>query len=218
MRKLLSFVLMFFGCFVVAQDEAPSFREDQIYLSIAYPYFSDPPSGLIQNKLSYAFSLGFVRDIPLNTKRTFAFGLGLGWDVATVFNNTRFSVLDNNISATSLETDYQKNTLTMQSLAIPFELRWRGATETKHNFWRIHSGVSLHIPLELTSRYRTATGVETNTSLPYNDTFLRWNLQFGFNTWNISFAQDMQPLAVSAKTNPPFDIRFTKIGLIFYIL
>jgi len=55
--------LMAFG-FLFAQEKTPTFREDQIYLSIAYPYFSDAPNTLIQNKLSYAFSIGFIRDMP----------------------------------------------------------------------------------------------------------------------------------------------------------
>jgi len=47
---------------------------------------------------------------------------------------------------------------------------------------------------------------------------LRWNVHFGFNTWNISIAHDMQPWATFNASNKEFNMKFTKIGLIFYIL
>ena len=201
-----------------AQEEAPTFREDQLYLSIAYPYFSDAPSTLIQNKLSYAFSAGFIRDMPINKERTLAVGIGLGYDQATVYNNTLFTYAGNTISATVIEGGYQQNYLRMQSLAVPLELRWRNATETKHAFWRIHTGVSVHFPMQFKSYNKTSTGLINTTKLASKGTILRWNVLFGFNTWNISIAHDMQPWAAFSATNNNFDMKFTKIGLIFYIL
>ena len=218
MTKLLHFLLLVSVFSSLAQKETPSFREDQIYISIAYPYFSDAPNKLIQNKLSYNFSLGFIRDMPINKKRTLALGVGLGWDIATVFNNMQFAVQDNSITASSIQGAYQKNTLSMQTLAIPFEMRWRNANETNHAFWRIHTGLSLHIPLRFRANYTSIGGTQTNINLPYHNTLLRWNAHFGFNTWNISIAHDLQPWAISVTPNRSFDIRFTKIGLIFYIL
>ncbi len=218
MRKLL--LLLFLGSVLqaAAQDEVPSFREDQIYFSIAYPYFSDAPSELIQNKLSYSFSLGFIRDMPINKKRTLAVGLGLGWESSTVFNNMQFEVLDDAVTATAIQGKYQKNVLNMQSFAVPFELRWRSATELKHAFWRIYSGMSFHLPIQLTAKNTSLEGVQKSTSLPHSSTLLRWNIHFGFNTWNISIAHDLRPWAKSNTTKNSFDIKFTKIGLIFYIL
>lgn len=218
MRKLL--LLLFLGSALqaAAQDEVTSFREDQIYFSIAYPYFSDVPSELIQNKLSYSFSLGFIRDMPINKKRTLAVGLGLGWESSTVFNNMQFEVLDDAVTATAIQGKYQKNVLNMQSFAVPFELRWRSATELKHAFWRIYSGMSFHLPIQLTAKNTSLEGVQKSTSLPHSSTLLRWNIHFGFNTWNISIAHDFRPWAKSNTTNNSFDIKFTKIGLIFYIL
>ena len=218
MRKLL--LLLFLGSVLqaTAQDGIPSFREDQIYFSIAYPYFSDAPSELIQNKLSYSFSLGFIRDMLINKKRTLAVGLGLGWESSTVFNNMQFEVLDDAVTATAIQGKYQKNVLNMQSFAVPFELRWRSATELKHAFWRIYSGMSFHLPIQLTAKNTSLEGVQKSTSLPHSSTLLRWNIHFGFNTWNISIAHDLRPWAKSNTTNNSFDIKFTKIGLIFYIL
>ena len=201
-----------------AQEELPTFREDQIYLSIAYPYFSDSPSILIQNKLSYAFSVGFIRDMPINKQRTLAVGIGLGYDHSTLYNNTLFTQAGSTISATVIEDDYQQNYLRIQSLAVPFELRWRNATENKHAFWRIHSGVSVHLPMSLKVHNKSSTGQIITTRLPSKGTVLRLNMHFGFNTWNISIAHDMQPWAAFSATNNNFAMKFTKIGLIFYVL
>lgn len=203
---------------LIAQEDAPTFREDQLYLSIAYPYFSNAPNTLIQNKLSYAFSVGFVRDMPINKQRSLAVGIGLGYDQATIYNNNLFTYAGNNISATVIKGGYQQNYLRMQSLAVPMELRWRNATETKHAFWRIHTGVSVHFPMQFKSYNKTSTGQINTSKLPSKGTILRWNVHFGFNTWNISIAQDMQPWATFGALNREFDMNFTKIGLIFYIL
>lgn len=214
------FFVMFFLAVLCchAQEETRSFREDQIYFSASYPYFSEAPNDLIQNKLSHSFSLGFIRDMPVNNKRTVALGLGIGWDYTKIYNNFRFDLEDSQIVARPFEEVYEQNHLTMHSIAIPLEFRWRNATETRHAFWRVHTGIALHIPLQLNSHYITSGGTNYKSALPLNDTFLRWNVHFGFNTWNISIAHDVQPWAVSAAPNGTFDIRFTKIGLIFYIL
>jgi hypothetical protein len=200
-----------------AQEKTPTFREDQLYLSIAYPYFSDAPNTLIQNKLSYAFSIGFIRDIPINSQRTLAVGVGLGFDQATLYNNTLFSHIGNKIDASIIGEGYKQNYLRMQSLALPLEFRWRNATETKHAFWRIHTGVSVHFPMQLKTYTKTLIGQDNTTKLPYKGSVLRWNVCFGFNTWNISIAHDMQSWATFEASNMEFDMKFTKIGLIFFI-
>lgn len=218
MRKLLVVMIGMLFSPVAAQQHSSDFREDQLYFGVAYPYFSTPPETLIQNKLSYALSMGFVRDMPINKSRTWALGLGVGWDVTKWYTNTRFSASGNTISASTLTDDYQQNFLSMQSLALPFEVRWRNATATKHAFWRIHTGVSLHVPMHLKSVFTSASGFQNRDSLPINGTFLRWNLHLGFNTWNISIAQDLQPWAVSNTLNSQFDMKSARIGLVFYIL
>ena len=78
MQKL-HFLLLLIGGYAFAQTPSDSlYREDQIYASVGYPLLIDTPEGLTQNKLSHTFSLGFLRDIPINTARNLAFGLGLG--------------------------------------------------------------------------------------------------------------------------------------------
>lgn len=217
MRNLL--ILLFWGSllYLNAQDADRSFREDQLYLSVSYPFFSQPHNELIQNKLSYSISMGFIRDMPINNSRTLALGIGLGWNHTTVFNNSRFQLSDSGISSSIIQGDYQQNQLEIQSLMVPFELRWRNATATKHAFWRIHTGIGVNVPIKFRSLHNS-NGIKQTTGLPSNDVLLGWNLHFGFNTWNISILHDLQPLAISATSNGDYGIKFTRIGLIFYIL
>ncbi|MDG1822200.1 MAG: outer membrane beta-barrel protein [Flavobacteriaceae bacterium] len=217
MRFFVLFVFFNISNALFAQDSAPSFREDQIYLSVGYPFFSESSETLIQNKLSYALSFGFVRDMPINKSRTLALGMGLGWDMATLFTNTRFFNTSNSITASIIEEDYQQNYISVQSLAIPFEFRWRNATETNHAFWRIHAGVSLHVPLKLSSFYKDANGVSSRISLPSNSTVFRLNVHFGFNTWNISLTHDLQPWTQTEGLVDNINMRFSRIGFIFYV-
>lgn len=186
-------------------------------MSIAYPYFSDAPDNLIQNKLSYAFSVGVIRDMPINKQRTLAVGIGFGYDQTTIFNNNLFTHAKDNISATVIEGGYQKNYLRMQSFAVPLELRWRNSKETKHAFWRIHTGISVHFPTQFMTYNKTPTGQINTTKLPLKGTISRLNVNFGFNTWNMSIAHDIQPWTSFNASNKEFDMKFTKIGLIFYV-
>ena len=202
---------------IFAQEKTPTFREDQIYMSIAYPYFSDAPNNLIRNKLSYAFSVGFIRDMPINKQRTLAVGIGFGYDQTTIYNNNLFTYAEDNISATVIEGGYQKNYLRMHSFAVPLELRWRNSNETKHAFWRIHTGISIHFPSKFSTYNKTLTGQINTAKLPLKGPISRWNVYFGFNTWNISITHDIQPWATFNASNNKFDIKFTKIGLIFYV-
>ena len=217
MRCLVLFVCFNIANALFAQEPSPSFREDQICLSVGYPFFSEAPESLIQNKLSYALSLGYVRDMPINKARTLAIGLGLGWDQATLFTNTRFTNTGNSLTTTVIEEAYQKNYISVQSLALPFELRWRNATETNHAFWRIYTGVSLHVPLKLSSYYKPNNGASSRVSIPSNSTVFRLNVHFGFNTWNISLTHDLQPWTQTGGLGDNINMRFSRIGFIFYV-
>ena len=54
------------------------YREDQFYFSITYNLLTQIPKDLKQNKFSAGLSAGFLRDMPINEKRTLAIAAGLG--------------------------------------------------------------------------------------------------------------------------------------------
>ena len=65
------------------------YREDQFYINISYNSLLNKPQGFSQNKFSPGFAFGFLRDMPLNKKRTFSFALGLGYASST-YNETMY--------------------------------------------------------------------------------------------------------------------------------
>jgi len=95
MKKL--FFILFFSCicnFSTAQEDAISsydedskYLEDQFYVGVAYNALLNQPSEVIQRNLSYNIQLGFIKDIPVNAKRNFGFGLGIGYATNSYFSN-----------------------------------------------------------------------------------------------------------------------------------
>jgi hypothetical protein len=77
---------VFFGAF--AQEESvvtkpvldSLYREDQFYINFTFNKLQNL-SGLRQNKFSSGFSIGFLRDMPVNKNRTFAVAVGLGYSL-----------------------------------------------------------------------------------------------------------------------------------------
>src|SRR6187431_3379166 len=59
------------------------YREDQFYAGVNYNSIVKKPDGLSQDKISFGFGAGFLRDIPLNKSRTIAVAPGIGLS----FNN-----------------------------------------------------------------------------------------------------------------------------------
>ena len=162
------FLLLLVASFALAQSQADSlYREDQIYASIGYPLLISTPEGLTQNKLSHSFSLGFIRDMPINSARNIAFGLGLGLNYNVVYTNLHFT--DDMKSMTFVSTDVT-NQWNSVDAEIPIEFRWRSSTPTNFQFWRIYAGVVGYYSLSAKQRTTTAL-TESITSLSRFDWF-----------------------------------------------
>ena len=57
--------------------------EDQLYLSVTYSILNNKPATISQNGFSGGFSMGFIKDIPLNEQRNI--GLAIGRDMPIMF-------------------------------------------------------------------------------------------------------------------------------------
>ena len=122
------FLILLIASLSLAQLPADSsYREDQIYASIGYPLLISKPEGLTQNKLSHTFSLGFIRDMPINRTRNLAIGLGLGLNYNVVYTNLQFIDDMNKSIFVSSDLINQWSSLNTE---IPLELRWRSSTPT----------------------------------------------------------------------------------------
>jgi hypothetical protein len=211
------FLLLLVASFALAQSPADSlYREDQIYASMGYPLLIDTPEGLTQNKLSHTFSLGFIRDMPINSARNLAFGLGFGLNYNVVYTNLQFT--DDMKSTTFVSSDVT-NQWTSVDVEIPLEFRWRNSTAMNYQFWRIYGGVVGYYSLSAKQRTTTAL-TESITSLSVQNFRLALRLNVGNNTWNLTYTHPIDSFFdfdKSTQNKSLSQLKTAKLGLIFYI-
>jgi len=93
MKFLFSACLFLFSLCLTAQEvENPlaadeKYLEDQFYLGVTYNFLLNQPPTVGQQSLSYGLRGGFIKDIPLNTERTVALGLGVGYGGYSYYSN-----------------------------------------------------------------------------------------------------------------------------------
>ena len=94
MRVYLFIITFFTSLGIYAQQKEIDFdavdslyREDQFYLNITYNALQKRIEGIHQNKLSPGIAVGFLRDMPINKKRTVSIAVGLGYSLAIYNQN-----------------------------------------------------------------------------------------------------------------------------------
>lgn len=200
------------------------FREDQFYLNITYNTLQKVPDGLQQTKFSPGFSVGFLRDMPINASRTFAVAAGLGYSLSVY--NQNLGIFESNTGTTYeiLNTEgvsVSKDKLSLHYVDLPVEFRWRNATPDNHRFWRVHMGVKLSYLLANQYKLVSTAGNLTNNNLNDLSKFhYGLYLTMGWNTWNIYAYYGFNPIFTSdAKIDgQSIDMNTAKFGLMFYIL
>ena len=202
--------------FALAQSAADSaYREDQIYAAIGYPLLLNAPEGITQNKLSHSFSLGYIRDMPINANRNIAIGIGLGINYNVLFTNLQF----NNDRTTNVVSSDIMNQWKSTEIEIPFEFRWRNSTPTNYRFWRMYGGLVGHYTL-LANQHTKRGLIESKRLLAVSPFRLSFRLNIGNNTWNLTYAYPIDSFFDFGK-NPEdktlSQIKTAKLGLIFYI-
>lgn len=200
------------------------FREDQFYFNITYNTLQKVPDGLQQTKFSPGFSVGFLRDMPINASRTFAVAAGLGYSLSVYNQNLGIFESNNTTTYEILNAEgvsVSKDKLSLHYVDLPVEFRWRNATPDNHRFWRVHLGVKLSYLVANQYKLVSTAGNLTNTNL--ND-LSKFNyglyLSTGWNTWNIYAYYGFNPIFTSdAKIDgQTIDMNTAKFGLMFYIL
>jgi hypothetical protein len=198
------------------------YREDQFYFSFTLNTLQNKPSGLTQNKFSSGFSTGFLRDMPINKKRTVAIASGLG---------VTYNIYNQNLAITKLneipvyaiigeDTKYDKNRFSQLSVDVPVEFRWRSSTYESHKFWRIYGGFKFSYLIYDKSIYKDTQG---KTVVTNNNDFNKFQygayLASGYNTINVYAYYGLNSLFQSAKTSTEnIDMNSLNIGIMFYIL
>jgi hypothetical protein len=182
------------------------------------------PDGLQQNKFSPGFAAGFLRDMPVNAKRTFAFAVGLGYSLSVY--NQNLGVFETNNVATYQVLNAEgitvsKDKLSLHFVDLPLEIRWRNATADSHKFWRVHLGVKLSYLFASQYKLTSSSGNFTiNNVRDLNELHYGVYLTTGWNTWNIYAYYGLNPIFSSAAKieGQPIEMNTANFGLMFYIL
>ena len=198
------------------------YREDQFYFSITYNTLIDKPAGLSQRKFSTGFSGGFLRDMPINRKRTIAVASGIGF----TYNNYNQNMAISGTAETPLytlissDTKYSKNKFTTLSFDVPVEFRWRTSTYESHKFWRIYTGIKFSYVLYDKSVFNSSMGkVSINGNKDFNKLQYGAYISSGYNTFNLYAYYGLNSLFKSAKINDEaVNMKAFNLGIIFYIL
>lgn len=232
MRFLSSIIIFLFALSVFAQEktidfDAPDslYREDQFYIGLTYNKLQNTPDDLRQNKFSSGFSLGFLRDMPINKSRTWAIAAGLGYSL-NVFNDNLLinqpTVTPSNDNTYSFDSEliYSKNKMSLHYVDLPIEIRWRTSTPENHRFWRIYTGFKVSYLFYDAYKFvgQNAT-IKVSGNNDFNKLIYGTYVSMGWNTWNFYAYYGLNPIFKSAKVNgESIDMKSLNLGLMFYIL
>ena len=215
---------MFSSSFGFSQQETTKdidslYREDQMYVTLSLNLVQNRPAGFSQHSLSSGITFGFLRDMPINKKRTWAIATGLGYS----YGNLKYNIkVDNSLNETTYTIDntFDKNKLVLHHLELPLEIRWRNSTFESHKFWRIYTGFKITYLFADKAEFKSSTEsitVKNNSDL----TKIKYGayLSVGNNTGNIYAYYALSPLFKNVKIdNQNLNLSSFNIGLVFYIL
>jgi len=198
------------------------YREDQFYFAFTLNTLQNKPVGLTQDKFSTGFSAGFLRDFPINKKRTIAIAPGLGFSFNTYNQNLRVEELNqsNNYTIINSDTSFNINRFSQLLVDVPIEFRWRSSTFESHKFWRIYGGFKMSYLLYDKSVYEDGQVKIVVTNIKDFNKFLYGAyLSTGYNTINVYVYYGLNSLFQSAATNmESIDVNSFNVGIMFYIL
>ncbi len=221
-RWIIILFLFFFIKFHAQADKDSidlKYLEDQLYLSLTSNVLVDKPLGISQNGFSGGFSMGFIKDIPLNRKRNFGIGVGLGYAYNAFIQNLKI-FQENQETQFSIAKNYKSNKLAINEIEFPIELRWRNSTPKKYKFWRIYAGIKASYILTVKTSYKDdIESLTTKNITEFNRFQYGMTLAAGFSTWNLYVYYGLNPFFKKVNFNgEDLNLRDFNIGLKFYIM
>jgi hypothetical protein len=198
------------------------YREDQFYFGLTFNTLQNKLAGMSQNKLSTGFSAGFLRDMPVNKKRTIAIASGIGFTYNNYNQNLAISK-EGGVPAYTIITnsaDFNKNKFSQVLIDVPLEFRWRTSTYESYKFWRIYGGVKLSYLVYDRSVFSNDQGkVVVTGNKDFNKLLYGAYISSGYNTINVYMYYGLNSLFKSAKVNnESIATKSLNIGVVFYIL
>nr|MBU3862224.1 PorT family protein [Flavobacterium sp. MC2016-06] len=200
------------------------YREDQFYFSMTYNMFTDIPVKFRQNKFSLGLSAGFLRDMPINKKRTFAVATGLGLSYQNYFQNLTISkdAAGTLVYRVNDYGEFVSNHYRQYAVELPVEFRWRNSTFESYKFWRIYGGMKFSYIFSSTSVLDDGENTyRINNNSDINKIQYGAYLSAGYNTWNVYLYYGLNSLfksSVKTVSGESLNMKTLNAGLIFYIL
>jgi hypothetical protein len=199
------------------------YREDQFYAGINYNSIVKKPDGLGQEKISFGFGAGFLRDIPLNKSRTIAIAPGIGLSFNNYLQNmsiigSRNSPIYGIIPST---VNYDKNRFEQFRVEVPIEFRWRNSTPESFHFLRIYGGVKLSYLLSDKSVYDDGTQkIVIKNNKDFEEFLYGVYLSMGYSAFNLQIYYGINSLFKSTAQidSVPITMNALSLGVVFYIL
>ena len=228
MRNLIN-CFIFLSFFSGFSQSVPDFeavdslyREDQFYIGVTYNTLQNRPIGVTQNNFTPSFSIGILRDMPINKARNKAIAAGLGYSLNSYNQNILISENNGNRQYSVIQdgTLFDKNKLTLHSIDIPIEYRWRTSVPETHKFWRIYTGLKLSYLFNTQSNYEDSQTSYAVTGNPDINKFQYGTyLSVGYNTVNFNIYYGLNPIFKSAELNGrAIEMNTLNFGFMFYIL
>ena len=200
----------------------PKYLEDQFYLGITYNFLLNKPTDFKQTNLSYGLQGGIIKDIPLNSSRRLALGIGLGYAVNSSYSNMLASETLNGVvyEKSSVDDNVKRSKIETHLIELPFEIRWRDSTSEEYKFWRVYSGIKLGYVFGSYSKLVTTNDKTSFTNPDIRKFQYGLMFNFGYNTFNIHLYYSLRNLFEDGATFEEEDLKLKplRIGLIFYIL
>ncbi|WP_299394911.1 porin family protein [uncultured Gelidibacter sp.] len=202
-----------------------NYREDQFYFSITYNLLGKVPDDLKQSGFSSGIHFGVIRDMPINTRRNVAFGVGLGLSANSYNQNILISEgADGNYDYQIIdesEVTFKRNKFTTYTLEVPIEYRWRTSTAKEYKFWRIYTGVKVGYVFYNSSKFiGSGDDVKLTNISDINPLQYGLTLSAGYSTWNFHVYYGLNSIFkdTAQLDGMSVDMNSIKIGLMFYVL
>ena len=209
----------------IAPVADPKYREDQFYTSLAYNLVQGKPGNYSQYSFSTAITLGFLRDMPINKRRTYAIATGLGYAYNNIKHNLIVQSIENGVNSYQVvkEGSFDKNKLVLHYLELPIELRWRNSDSIEHKFWRVYLGFKVSYLFSDKATYKPgdSPAIKVKNDKNLNDFLYGAYISAGWNTWNFYAYYGLTPIYNNAPivdSDQKLTLKSLNFGLIFYIL
>ncbi len=227
MKRYTLFLILGFTINLCAQENAEvddlKYLEDQFYLGTTYNFILNKPNGVTQGNFSYGLQGGFIKDIPLNSRRNLGIGIGLGYAYNNYYTNLFVNETDSGLEYIVLDSDvsYKRNKIDTHVIEMPIEFRWRTSTPSDYKFWRVYAGMKLGYVVGSRSKF-----VSNEAKISFNNSDIRnfrygVMLNFGYSTFNVHAYYALSNLfndGVTTIEGDSIEFRPLRIGIIFYIL